>query len=234
MAVPRLVNNTRKIINLKPENAGKLLIFCEGYTETNYLNYFKEYIDNNLKRKYSDIVIESINTAGNAMQVFNFAEEFLQREENVRKYLYYEKHLVFDCDAPNDIQKVITLMLQSDNDYILDYSNLLFETWLAMHFQDISPEDSTDKRSIIKILRYHLGVTKYTDKMKASKGTIGKILGNNGNEKIRKAIENAKNLEKHWNELELDYEKDIKKMNPAVNIYKLVERLLDEAEYLCG
>lgn len=33
--------------------------------------------------------------------------------------------------------------------------------------------------------------------MRASKGTVGKILGSNGNEKIRAAIENAKLLEKN-------------------------------------
>ena len=43
-------------------------------------------------------------------------------------------------------------------------------------------------------MRDYLDVTKYTKKMKASKGTIGKILGSNGNEKIRAAIENAKLL----------------------------------------
>ena len=51
--MPRLVNGERKITNPKPENAGKLLIFCEGYTEYNYLDYFRSYIDNNLHAKYS-------------------------------------------------------------------------------------------------------------------------------------------------------------------------------------
>ena len=71
--MPRLVNGERKITNPKPENAGKLLIFCEGYTEYNYLDYFKRYIDNNLRAKYSDIVIEPMNAKGNAMQVYNYA-----------------------------------------------------------------------------------------------------------------------------------------------------------------
>lgn len=232
--MPRLVNGERKITNPKPENAGKLLIFCEGATEFNYLKYFKDYISNNLRAKYSDIVIEPINTKGNAMHVYKFAEEFLQDEVNASKFLYYEKHLVFDCDAPDDIQDVITLMKQSDNNYILDYSNLLFETWLVMHFQNVMPDGDVDKRSIIRLMREYLDVTRYTDKMKAASGTIGKILGSNGNEKIRAAIDNAKLLEKYWKELGFDADKDIKKMNPAVDIYKLIERLLDEVVYLCG
>lgn len=232
--MPRLVNGERKITNPKPENAGKLLIFCEGYTEYNYLDYFKRYIDNNLHAKYSDIVIEPMNAKGNAMQVYNYVEDFLKKEENASKYLYYEKHLVFDCDAPENIQQVITLMKDSGNDYILDYSNLLFETWLVMHFQNLEPEKDNSKRTIIKLMRDYLKVTKYTNKIKASKGTIGKILGSNGNEKIRAAIENAKLLEKYWKDKGKDMDRDITQMNPAVDIYKLIERLLDEIVYLCG
>ena len=232
--MPRLVNGERKITNPKPENAGKLLIFCEGYTEYNYLDYFRNYIDNNLHVKYSDIVIEPINAEGNAMHVYNYAEEFLRIAENASKYLHYEKHLAFDCDAPENIQEVIALMKDSENDYVLDYSNLLFETWLVMHFQNLEPDKDNSKRAIIKLMRDYLSVTKYTKKMKASKGTIGKILGSNGNEKIRAAIENAKLLEKHWKDVGKDDDKDITQMNPAVDIYKLIERLLDEIVYLCG
>ena len=232
--MPRLVNGERKITNPRPENAGKLLIFCEGHTEYNYLDYFRSYIDNNLRAKFSDIVIEPINAEGNAMHVYNYAEEFLETDENASKYLLYDKLLVFDCDAPENIQEVIALMKDSENDYILDYSNLLFETWLVMHFQNLEPGKDNSKRAILKLMRDYLDVTKYTKKMKASKGTIGKILGSNGNEKIRAAIENAKLLEKHWKDTGKDMDKDITQMNPAVDIYKLIERLLDEIVYLSG
>ncbi len=195
--MPRLVNGERKITNPKPENAGKLLIFCEGHTE------------------------------------YNYAEDFLRDDENASKYLHYEKHLVFDCDAPQNIQDVITLMMESENKYILDYSNLLFETWLVMHFQNIEPQGENGKRAIIGLMRDYLDVPKYTTKEKAEKGTIGKILGSNGNEKIRAAIDNAKVLEQYWEAEGKQMDKDIVQMNPSVNIYKLIERLLDEIVYLC-
>lgn len=127
--MPRLVNGERKITNPKPENAGKLLIFCEDHTEDNYLDYFKQYLDNNLHVKYSDIIIEPINAEGDAMHVYNYAEEFLNKDDNASKYLHYEKH---------------------------------------------------------------------------------------------------------WKAEGKDMAKDIVGMNPSVNIYKLVERLLDEIVYLCG
>ena len=231
--MPRLVNGERTITNPKPENAGKLLIFCEGYTEYNYLDYFRQYINYNLRAKYSDVVIEPINAEGNAMHVYDFAEDFLRDDENARKYVYYEKHLVFDCDAPENIQEVITLMKHSDHQYILDYSNLLFETWLVMHFQNLKPDHDNSKRAIIRLMAQYLGMTTYKKK-KAEKGIIGQILGSNGNERIRSAIENAKLLEAYWKAEGKTMDKDIVEMNPSVDIYKLIERLLDEIVYLCG
>lgn len=135
---------------------------------------------------------------------------------------------------PENIQTVIGLMKESENEYILDYSNLLFETWLVMHFQNLEPDIDYCKRAINKLMRDYLNVIRYTKKLKASKGTIGKILGSNGNERIRAAIENAKLLEKHWKAAGKDMSKNITEMNPSVDIYKLIERLLDEVVYLCG
>lgn len=231
----RLVNGNREIIVPKPENAGKLLIFCEGSTEYNYLNYFKEYLDNNLRVPYSDIVIETVNAHGNAMSVYNRAKEFLADDENSRKYLHYEKHLVFDCDAPDNIQEVITKMRESDNEYILDYSNLLIETWLVMHFQILKPNDKNNSKvNIIRSMCDFLGVQNYNSKVKAAKGTIGKILGNDGNSRIRSAIENAKILEQYWKEEGKDINNDIIQMNPSADIYKLIERIFDEIVYSCS
>lgn len=167
------------------------------------------------------------------MHVYNYAEEFLENAENASKYMHYEKHLVFDCDAPEKIQEVIKMMKASENDYVLDYSNLLFETWLVMHFQNLEPNKDNSKRAIIGMMRDYLEVTKYTNKTKSSKGTIGKILGSNGNERIRAAIENAKILEEYWMIKGKEADNDITQINPSVAIYKLIERLLDEIVYLC-
>ena len=51
-------------------------------------------------------------------------------------------------------------MKDSENNYVLDYSNLLFETWLVMHFQNLDPDKDNSKRAIIKLMRDYLGVTK--------------------------------------------------------------------------
>ncbi len=106
------------------------------------------------------------------MHVFKYAEDFLLDEVHASQYLYYEKHLVFDCDAPKEIQSVINLMKQSKNEYYLDYSCLLFETWLVMHFQDLNLEEDVKKRKIIRLMREYLNITKYTSKVKASQNKL--------------------------------------------------------------
>lgn len=229
----RLVNGQRMITNPIPEHAGKLLIFCEGSTEYNYMDYFKKYLENNMRVKYTDVVLEPINTEGNAMHVLRYAEEFLENDENARKYALYEKHLVFDCDAPEDIQSVVSEMLLSANDYTIDYSNLLFETWLVMHFEEITLDSKVSKSGIYEKMRDFLQVDHYGSKEKAAPGTIGALLGNNGNEKIRAAIVNARKLEQYWTEAGKSFHHNIHEMNPSVRIHDLVERLLDEVQYLC-
>ena len=229
----RLVNGERKINNPKPENAGSLLIFCEGSTEYNYLSYFKLYLEHNLKVQYSSIVLEPINAEGNAMHVYNYAEEFLKDDTNRRKYDLYEKHLVFDCDAPENIEEVLTLMNSSENEYGIDYSNLLFETWLVMHFRILEPEMNNGKSKIYEAMRFFLGIENYGSAEKADVGTVKKLLSDDGNRRIRGAIENAKMLEKHWLGLGKTVPNNVKEMNPSVSVHVLVERLLDEIEYSC-
>ncbi len=229
----RLVNGDRKITKVIPEHAGKLLIFCEGSTEYNYMDYFRKYLENNQKIKYTDVVLEPINAAGNARHVFDYAEDFLSDDNNARKYALYEKHLIFDCDSPEDIQQVISEMISSDNDFVLDYSNLVFETWLVMHFQEMMPESKKSKSQVYAAMRDYLEVANYGSREKAAAGTIAALLGSDGDKKIRDAIVNANNLERYWKEAGKHYQKDIEDMNPSVSVHRLVERLLDEIEYLC-
>lgn len=232
----RLVNGVRTIENPRPRHIGKLLVFCEGSTEYNYFSYLNNYLIHNVKARYSEIVIEqieTINTRGNAQSVFNYAEEYLGDQTNAQKYSLYEKHLVFDCDAPDDIQGVIKQMRESPNEYVLDYTCLLFETWLLMHIQVLDPEVELKKRKVYGFMRDFLDVSQYNSKVKAASGTIASILGTDGNARIRAAITNAKTINDFWGDKGLFYEDNVKKMNPSTNLDKVVEDILDEIDYVC-
>lgn len=232
----RLVNGVRTIDNPRPRHIGKLLIFCEGSTEYNYFSYLNQYLIHNVKARYSEIVIEqieAINTKGNAQNVFNYAEKYLGDQTNAQKYSLYEKHLVFDCDAPDDIQSVIKQMRESPNEYVLDYTCLLFETWLLMHMQVLDPKVELKRRKVYSSMRDLLGVPHYNSKVKAAPGTIASILGAGGNARIRAAIANAKTINDFWRNEGLSFEENVKKMNPSTNLDKVVEDILDEIDSIC-
>lgn len=60
---------------------GKGLIFCEGSTEYNYFNEFNMIFLDKLS-KYTNVELELENTEGNALTVFNYAEQFLSKDQN--------------------------------------------------------------------------------------------------------------------------------------------------------
>ena len=115
-------------------------------------------------------------------------------------------------------------MKNSDNSYQLLLTNILFETWLLMHFEIVENRLSKVEtyRRIINALR----VERYKGKEKASEGIIRKAIGNGEN--VQSAIHNAKTLEKKYREENLNIENDIVDMNPFTLVHTLVEKLLLE------
>ncbi|MDU7253968.1 MAG: RloB family protein, partial [Clostridium sp.] len=171
-----------RAVAIKKQYLGKILIFCEGMSEKNYIDYFGEIIN---KNKYTDIRVEAESTNGNARNVFNFANDFLYDESNNRKYSNYNKYLFFDCDDPPNIQEVIGDMVSSSNDYSLLVSNPLFEIWLLMYFENV--DNRLGKNQIYNKLGYHLS----KEYKKADKGIIREII-QKGN--VEDAIKNAEEL----------------------------------------
>lgn len=203
----------------KREYLGKVLIFCEGKTEENYFNHYAKILND--KSKYSHIDIELVNVGSDAKAVYEKAEQVLIETPN--KYSLYDKYIVFDCDAPEDcIEDVIRDMKNSDKEYKLLLTNIVFEVWLIMHFEELT-NSITKTKSYVKMANY-LGVDKYRSKEKASEGTIRKVIGDGSN--VRKAIENAKTIELKYKDS--DIEKNLKDMNPYTTVHTLVEKILFE------
>lgn len=216
------VKDARTIGSMK-QHLGKILLFCEGETEYNYFNYFARIIDRN-RIKYAHVQIEFVRAGGNAQAVLNRANEFFEEGDNASKYINYEKYLVFDCDAPANIQQVIKDMDESLYEFNLLLTNYLFELWLLMHFQIVN--EPLDKREIIRKFRQELGVSRYTSKQKSSEGTIRKVIGNGEN--VKNAIANAKELEGIYETKGYSITEDISKLNPYTSVHKLIEKILME------
>lgn len=212
-----------RVVETQTSNLGKILIFCEGDTEKNYFDHFAQIIRNN-KNKFSHIDIVLLQSSGNAIRVLKHAEEVLSTDEMAAYYGLYEKYLVFDCDAPDDIQEAILDMKQSPNDYLLLPTNLLFETWLLMHFERL--HEPLKKKETYTRMALVLGLDQYDNAAKSSKGIIRQIVGNGDG--LKMAIENAKALDEQYSAKCFSIESNIKDMNPYSAVYKLMERVLLE------
>ncbi|WP_169911717.1 RloB family protein [Clostridium oryzae] len=210
----RTILSGKRNKNTIPVNLGRILIFCEGATEKYYLEYFADIIR---KNKFNDIKVEIESANGNASRVFHFAEAFLEDENNNRKYHNYKKYLVFDCDAPPNIQKIILQMLSSNDKLELLISNYLFEVWLLMHFEDV--ETKMTKKEIYNRLSDHLKET-YG---KASQGIIREIIQNGS---VEDAINNAEKLVNKYKVSGKDIKSNIGEMNPFSNMHFLIEQIM--------
>ena len=185
-------------------------------SEKHYLDYFKDIIS---KNKFTKIKIETESADGNARTIFNFAEDFLSRDENISRYIHHKKYLVFDCDDHPNILDVIRDMNNSSHNYTLLISNYRFETWLLMHFEYIY--ERIKKRDISIHLANHLN----HDYKKADAGIIREIL-NNGN--VEYAIKNGYELENKYKVEGKTITSNIKEMNPYTNIHTLIEQFMAE------
>lgn len=215
--MPRTKLSKKREIAIKEPYLGRIIIFCEGKTERYYFEYFAEIINSN-GNKYSDVTVEVANIpGGNARNVLNCANEFLDESNNAQIYKNYEKVLIFDCDAPDDIQSVIV----DSERYTLFVSNPLFETWLLMHFEEV--DVVLKKKEIYLKLTEWLDIDKYK---KGQKGLTRKII--HDSKQIENAIINAENLKNKYTSAEKTIYFNIKEMNPFTNVHEIVELLMYE------
>lgn len=214
--MPRLQLSHQRVSEIKKQNLGKIILFCEGITEKNYFDYFAEIINKD-GNKYNNVVITTEPANGNAQTVLNHSIDFLSQEDKNRLFANYDKYLVFDCDAPDDIAGVITQAIGNSNDYHLLVSNHFFETWLLMHFEEV--EEKLSKRKTYARLSEHLNA-KYK---KGQKGRTREIISNGD---IEKAIKNAYRLENQYNATGKSIYDSIDDMNPYTNVHTLVEQLM--------
>jgi hypothetical protein len=208
----RTILSSQRLSETKKANIGRIIIFCEGKTEKYYFDYFAEIIK---KNKYTEVEVVLEIANGNAQSVLNYANDFMAKEENNRKYSNYGKYLAFDCDDPPDIQTVV----RASKGYELLLSNSLFETWLLMHFEQVDLKLS--KRQTYRHLSGHLN----SSYVKGQKGKTREIIQNGD---IEKAIDNAKALEEQYQTQGKTVFTNIKEMNPYTSVYWLIEQFMLE------
>ncbi len=205
----------QRLLETKKANIGRIIIFCEGKTEKHYFDYFAEIIK---KNKYTSVEVFLESANGNAQTVLNYANQFMADEEHNRKFSTYGKYLAFDCDAPPNIQSVVSAAKEAEK-YELLISNYLFETWLLMHFEDV--HEKLSRQKTYRRLSEHL----HGGYSKGHKGKTREIILNGS---IEKAIDNAKALEKRYTEAGKSISICVEEMNPYTTVHTLIEQLMLE------
>lgn len=212
MARTRL--SPQRLVQTRALNIGRIIIFCEGQTEACYYDYFSKIL---AKNKFTDIQVRIEPARGNARTVLNYANSFLEKEANNRKFASYGKYLAFDCDDPPNIQGVIADSQAGRYHYVLLITNPLFETWLLMHFENV------DQPLGNKTIEDRLAVYLKRPYKKADPGCISRIIQTGD---LEKAIDHAKALADRYRAEDKSIFENIDAMNPYTNVYRLVEQLL--------
>lgn len=216
----RTILSPQRLKETRKQHIGHIIIFCEGRTEYNYMQYFARII--NKKDKFTDIKVQLEVVGGNAQTVLNYANDFLEQKDNNRQYSLYNKCLVFDCDDPKEIQQVIVSASKNINEYSLLISNFIFETWLLFHYENVI--ENLTKSKTYRHLEGILGLNAYEySKKKDSVGIIRKIVST-GN--IINAIDYAKKLDIKYKNEGKNIFTSIKDMSPYSNVYELIEQFM--------
>ena len=139
----------------------------------------------------------------------------MRRTEN--KFKNYDKFLIYDCDAPKNIEEVIKKSKANENSYKLLISNPCFEIWLLMHYENVNQRLS--KYEIGMRLEERMNVKAYS---KGLEGHIRKIVGDG--RRVNLAIKNAQKLDLRYKGLEIG--KDIKEMNPYTSVHALMKLII--------
>lgn len=214
--MPRINFNQERRVAFKEKNIGHLILYCEGYTEKMYFEFFRSIIH---KSRFDEIQVEVITAGGNSSRVLNYAVEHLTEEENNRKYSNYTKYLVFDCDAPDNIQEVIQSINVNPINFNMLLSNSMFEVWLLMHFEELTSH--LTRSELFFKLNEHLG-SKYS---KANEGIIRGIMHLGS---VEKAILNAEALEKQYKTKELTICENILEMKPYTTVHHLIKKFISK------
>lgn len=189
-----------------------ILIVCEGTTEEKYLNALKSVY------RLPTVKIEVKNAeGGSAQEIIDIAKRAVTYEKKKGKDTQFEEiYCVFDNDNKNmntEIFPAVNSMYKEGFNPI--YSNMCFEMWLGMHFEDFPIKKYNNPSDVENKLKY------FDSTFHKTKYRIENYTSN-----ISTAVDKSNTLiSKNF-----DYPKTITELsiNPYTNMAKLIERFEQE------
>ena len=202
-------------VNTREVAPARYLIITEGtVTEVNYFESIKSIIDNKFKDRIkvesSQLVLDIKGLGRGTRKLVEYAIKRRSRED------YSEVWVVFDKDNFIDFDEAIELAHSVGIN--VAWSNVCFELWILLHFQDCSSDSVADE--------YSQKLDKHFKKLKYNGGKYEKDIKN-----IFELIkDNTSRAIERSNKLMDDYKcsniKTYSKMNPGTKVQHLVGALL--------
>lgn len=206
------------------------LIFCED--EKTEKAYFEEF---NLLIPMGTIFLEVYGKGLGPLELVKFAI--------TRKQAFEEEHgispdqvwAVFDVDDADKVEYPTrsqhfreAISLADTNKINRAYSHEVFELWLLLHFQEVSPEQKLPRKQVYSLLekaiQEHCSAV-HNFQYEHGKVSVLEHVSQCGNEV--NATQRAKALDAHWTREGVD----LLHSNPRTHVYKLVEEIRVWIEY---
>lgn len=186
-----------------------ILMVCEGETEEKYLKALKSYY--RLTAVKVEVKNAKVESAQEIVKTAKKEIEYAKRKGSGIKF--EEVYCVFDNDNKNMQTEILPAVNQMIKEgFLVIYSNISFEMWLGMHYDDFVLRPYRNPQLVESELK------RYDENFHKTKYDVNKYIN-----KISKAKSESKSLISK----NVDYPKSCEelKVNPYTNMAKLIERL---------
>jgi hypothetical protein len=201
----------RRPIGETKEPKKTFLIYCEGQTELEYFQYFKNF------QRLPNLNIKTIDLRENG-NALTLAKEAIQRKKMQEKE-YDEYWIVLDKDDTKNSDFSLAIELCQQNEIQTAYSIQAFEVWILLHFQFF--DDKCERTFLKEKINEHLKPLKYSKSKEELQIIFKEIFP-----KIKDAVKNAKLGFQKFEEDNIP----IPERESCSSVFLIIERILQTGE----
>ncbi|TYW05592.1 RloB domain-containing protein [Listeria monocytogenes] len=183
-------------------------VVCEGETEKNYLKH--------LRQKYSrrNVEVKTVTGSGQAYELVEYTIKTINNRGKAFKKSIKKTYVVFDKDEIEATKIQKAFKLASKNDINICFSNINFDLWLLLHFQELQKERVIEVKKLNDNLAEVLNIANWCEH-KASPKICEKLT-----DKIQQAFNN-------WEKIK----ENNKENNPYTDVPKMLQEIFQREKW---
>lgn len=142
-----------------------IYIFTEGTaTEVIYFERIRQLL------RVPTVKIKVKGTGQSSLKLIDYADRFIKRQSNIKSVW-----VVFDKDDLSVTQIEDAYKEAKIKHFQIAFSNICFEVWFLLHFETLSSNTCTEKKTVYSKLEKHLNIKDYEKKHKSDMKLIQDI-----------------------------------------------------------